>query len=64
MSVKWQLLKPDHVRFLFERGLNQEMLADQLGIKRPYISLYSNGKQVRQDVRDKLEDYFHSNGGF
>ena len=64
MSIKWQLLKPDHNRFLFERGLTGEMLADKLGIKRPYVSMYVNGKPVPKPVRDKLDDYFHNNEDF
>ena len=64
MSIKWQLIKPDHNRFLFERGLNHGMLADKLGIKRPYISMYANGKRVTKRVRDILDDYFHNNEGF
>ena len=64
MSIKWTLAKPDHTQFLFERGLTGEMLADKLGIKRPYVSMYANGKRVTKAVRDKLDNYFHNNGDF
>ena len=38
------------------------MLADQLGIKTPYVSMYINGKPVTKPVQIILDDYFHNSG--
>lgn len=45
---------------LFDEGLSQKMLADKLGTKGPYISMYitSRGSLPREDWQ-KIHDYFH-----
>jgi len=60
MSVKWKLAVPDHHQILLDRGLNQMMLADQLGIKQPYISAYIYGRPIPAEARVILDAYFHN----
>ena len=56
--VKFNLVTPDWVVILNARGLSQESLADQLGIKPPYISQWLRGRYVPEAVKLKLDEYF------
>ena len=46
-------------QLLFDAGLNNEMLAQQLGIKSPYVAMYFTGNgNLPVNARNVLRDYF------
>lgn len=56
--------KPQTVRALREAfGLTQAQVADEAGVKMPYVSLYERGKPVPVDARDNLEWWLDQHGG-
>lgn len=51
--------KPELKKLLFKAGLSQHLLAEQLGIKEPYVSMFINGHGYipRKDWQ-KIHEYF------
>ena len=46
-------------QLLFDQGLSGEMLAEQLSIKRPYVSMYFTGHgRLPREAWQKLYEYF------
>ena len=56
--VKFNLVTPDWIVILNARGLSQEVLADRLEIKSPYVSQYFRGRYVPEAAKLKLDEYF------
>lgn len=56
--IKFNLVTPDWVTILTARGLSQATLADQLGIKHPYISQWLRGRYIPEADKLKLDEYF------
>ena len=36
--------------------ITQEMLADKLGVRKPYVSMILNGKRKPPNIRKRMED--------
>lgn len=46
-------------KLLFDAGMNQEMLAEKLDIKQPYVSAFFTGRgHITRKDRQMIHDYF------